>query len=83
MRARVAGLRGALDAALAPLPGGRRWCGLSAGKGLFATLPLSPAQIEKLRADHAIYVVPGGRINVAGLTEAGAARVAAALAGLA
>ncbi|MFT4795395.1 MAG: aspartate/tyrosine/aromatic aminotransferase [Paracoccaceae bacterium] len=82
MRMRIDRLRRTLDADLAPLPGGQRWCGLSGGKGLFATLPLSPAQIGVLRADHAIYVVPGGRINVAGLSEAVAGRVAAALAGL-
>lgn len=82
MRARIAGLRAALDAALAPLPGGRRWCGLEGGKGLFATLPLSPAQIAALKDEHAIYVVPGGRINIAGLPQDRVGRVAAALAAL-
>ena len=36
--------------------------------GLFAMLPLTPAQIQTLRADHAIYMAGSGRINIAGLT---------------
>lgn len=83
MRGRINRLRAELDAALGAAPGGARWQGLGAGRGLFATLPLSPAQIEDLRREHAVYVVPGGRVNVAGLPEGGAAGVAAALAGLA
>lgn len=36
------------------------------GKGMFATLPLSPAQVEWLRDRHAIYMAGSGRINIAG-----------------
>lgn len=36
--------------------------------GLFSILPLSPAQIQTLRDDHAIYMAGSGRINIAGLT---------------
>jgi aspartate/tyrosine/aromatic aminotransferase len=82
MRARINALRAALDAALAATPGGGRWRGLAEGKGLFATLPLSPAQIVHLREVHGIYVVPGGRVNIAGLPEGASPRVAAALAAL-
>jgi aromatic-amino-acid transaminase len=39
-------------------------------RGLFSTLRLSPDQIETLRRDHAVYMVPSGRINIAGLTSA-------------
>jgi aromatic-amino-acid transaminase len=62
MRARVADLRQRLAKAapaLAPLAGQH---------GLFALLPLSPAQVAKLREDHAIYMAGSGRINLAGLT---------------
>jgi len=38
--------------------------------GLFAQLPLSPAQVTKLRTEHAVYMASSGRINVAGLTPA-------------
>ncbi|MGH6997859.1 MAG: aminotransferase class I/II-fold pyridoxal phosphate-dependent enzyme, partial [Phenylobacterium sp.] len=35
--------------------------------GLFALLPLSPAQVEAMRRDHAVYMAGSGRINIAGL----------------
>jgi aromatic-amino-acid transaminase len=62
MRSRVADLRQRLAKAapaLAPLAGQH---------GLFALLPLSPAQVASLREDHAIYMAGSGRINLAGLT---------------
>lgn len=37
--------------------------------GLFALLPLSPAQVEAMRSDHAVYMAGSGRINIAGLTD--------------
>lgn len=36
--------------------------------GLFSLLPLTPAQVETLRRDHAAYMAGSGRINLAGLT---------------
>lgn len=36
--------------------------------GLFSLLPLTPAQVETLRRDHAVYMAGSGRINLAGLT---------------
>jgi aromatic-amino-acid transaminase len=39
-------------------------------RGLFAMLPLTADQIATLRKEHAIYMAPSGRINVAGLTLA-------------
>jgi aromatic-amino-acid transaminase len=62
MRTRVADLRQRLATAvplLAPLAGQH---------GLFALLPLSSAQVAKLREDHGIYMAGSGRINLAGLT---------------
>ncbi|GAA3270473.1 hypothetical protein GCM10020258_44330 [Sphingomonas yabuuchiae] len=40
------------------------------GKGMFATLPLSPTQVEWLRDRHAIYMAGSGRINIAGFNMA-------------
>ena len=59
VRARLAevGQAGAID--LTPL--GQQ-------NGLFSVLPLSPAQILRLRQDHGIYMAGSGRINAAGLT---------------
>ena len=78
MRARVRQVRAALGEAgrvgtldLAPL---------ARGQGMFATLPLGKEQIERLRADHGIYMAGSGRINIAGLTMASLPRFVAALA---
>jgi aromatic-amino-acid transaminase len=34
---------------------------------MFATLPLTKGQVARLKDEHAIYMAPSGRINVAGL----------------
>ncbi|KQV56561.1 MULTISPECIES: amino acid aminotransferase [unclassified Caulobacter] len=62
MRRRVADLRQRLATAvpaLAPLAGQH---------GLFGLLPLSSAQVARLREEHGIYMAGSGRINLAGLT---------------
>jgi aromatic-amino-acid transaminase len=78
MRARIrqvraalgeAGRAGALD--LAPL---------ARGQGMFAVLPLSKEQIERLRSEHGVYMAGSGRINIAGLTMGSLPRFVAALA---
>jgi aromatic-amino-acid transaminase len=38
--------------------------------GMFATLPLTKPQIARLKDEHAIYIVPSGRMNIAGLLAA-------------
>lgn len=40
-------------------------------RGMFSRLPLTPEQIETLRAEHGIYIVGDGRVNIAGLPENG------------
>jgi aromatic-amino-acid transaminase len=37
--------------------------------GMFSFTGLTPEQVQRLRDDHAIYIVSSGRINVAGLNE--------------
>ena len=46
---------------------------------MFATLPLSPTQIEWLRATHGIYMAGSGRINIAGFAPGDIARFGEAL----
>ena len=36
---------------------------------MFSFSGLSPEQVDRLRAEHAIYIVRSGRINVAGITS--------------
>lgn len=72
MRARLAGLRARLA------EGGRigtiDLAAVAHGKGMFATLPLSPAQVEWLRDRHGIYMAGSGRINIAGFNTAAIGR---------
>jgi aromatic-amino-acid transaminase len=61
MRARLVSVRHALaeaDPRLEPLRDQH---------GLFSLLPLTPAQVEAMRRDHAVYMAGSGRINLAGL----------------
>jgi aspartate/tyrosine/aromatic aminotransferase len=84
MRRRITGNRARLVAQLAVsgIDGDREFAldGLLRRRGMFVLLGLSPAQVTRLREEFAVYVVDGGRINVAGLTEANTGPVCAALA---
>ncbi|MCT8000436.1 aromatic amino acid transaminase [Sphingomonas sanguinis] len=77
MRQRLEGLRSTLAA------GGRIGAidlgAVAHGKGMFATLPLSPSQVEWLRDRHGIYMAGSGRINIAGFNSAAIGRFHAAL----
>lgn len=48
--------------------------------GMFSLLALSGATIERLRIDHGVYMAGSGRINVAGLGNGDAVRLAAMIA---
>lgn len=80
MRARVSGLRAMLAAAgqvgridLAPF--GRQ-------RGFFSMLPITPEDVAHLRDADGIYIVPNGRMNVAGLREEQIERLVAGLGSL-
>ncbi|GBR48501.1 amino acid aminotransferase [Neokomagataea thailandica] len=49
------------------------------GKGMFATLPLTPSQVTWLREHYAIYMAHTGRINIAGFGEGDIQRFGSAL----
>jgi len=74
MRERIVGLRQGLAAADASLSA------LAGQHGMFAQLPLSPAQVAHLRTTNGIYMAGSGRINIAGLTPATVGPFAAAYA---
>lgn len=82
MRARMRAMRERLAAGDNEVAG-MNLAPLARQHGLFAMLPLSPAQVERLRADHAVYMAGSGRINVAGLTSHNIDRFIAALAAVA
>jgi aromatic-amino-acid transaminase len=66
----MTGLRAALVAELRHLTNADRFDTLLAHRGMFSRIGADPAQVERLRARHAIYMVGDGRINIAGLNAA-------------
>ncbi len=80
MRTRINEMRAGLAEALNAAQGDASYDWLAEGRGLFARLVASPAQVARLREDHAVYLVEDGRMNIAGLTPATLPRVAEALA---
>ena len=69
MRARLVWARGALIQGLTAR-GVRADCEfVKRQHGLFSMIELTPDQIRRLRDEHSIYVVDGGRVNVAGITS--------------
>ena len=51
-------------------------------RGMFSRLGLTEAQVERLRAEHGIYMVSDSRINIAGLNAGTVPVLAAAVAGV-
>jgi aromatic-amino-acid transaminase len=76
MRERIAGMRRALhDALVARLPG-HDFGYLLSQRGMFSYTGLSKEQVQRLRDEHAIYLIASGRMCVAGLSRANVERVA-------
>lgn len=69
MRSRLNRTRTALTGAIGQLLGDSPFADLDDRRGMFVSLPLGEDQMERLRVEHAIYGVPSGRINLAGVTE--------------
>jgi len=69
MSARIRTLREHLVSAFRAATASDRFDYLTSHKGLFSLTGLKGEQITRLRHDHGIYLVPEGRMNVAGLRE--------------
>ena len=67
IRTGMQGLRASLAAELRRLTNSDRFDFLLNHKGMFSRLGASPEQVERMRAEHGIYMVGDSRINVAGL----------------
>jgi aromatic-amino-acid transaminase len=67
IRTGMIALRESLAAELRRLTNSDRFDFLTRHKGMFSRLGASPEQVERLRAEHGIYMVGDSRINVAGL----------------
>lgn len=79
MRERITGLREGLVRGLTAASDAPEWPALADQRGMFLRLPLSPEQMARLRIDHAVYGVPSGRINLAGVPTAAVDRLANAI----
>lgn len=80
MRNRVNGLRRALADALRDACGSDRFGFLADQRGMFSLLGGTDAQIARLRDEFGVYIVGGGRVNMAGLTQKSIPLVAKAIA---
>lgn len=63
-------LRRALAEDLRRLSGSDRFAFLGAHQGMFSRLGATEAQVDRLRAEHGIYMVSDSRLNIAGLNAA-------------
>ena len=63
------GLRQQLADELRRLTNSDRFDFLADHRGMFSQLGTAPELVEKLRADHGIYMVSDSRMNIAGLNE--------------
>ncbi|MEM7074483.1 MAG: amino acid aminotransferase [Pseudomonadota bacterium] len=69
VRSGMLNLRSGLAAELRKHSGSDRFGFIGQHRGMFSRLGLAPDQIERLRKEHAIYMVGDSRINIAGLNE--------------
>jgi aromatic-amino-acid transaminase len=79
MRRRMLDLRLRFADALRRQSNSDRFDFIAQHRGMFSRLGLSEAQVERLRAEHGVYMVGDSRINVAGLPEDGLDRLAKAI----
>jgi aspartate aminotransferase len=69
VRLTMLGLRTQLAAELQRLSGSDRFGFLAQHRGMFSRLGTTPEMVEKLRAEHGIYMVGDSRMNIAGLNK--------------
>ncbi|MEM8742695.1 MAG: amino acid aminotransferase [Pseudomonadota bacterium] len=79
MRLRMLRLREGLAEALRRETNDSRFDFVAKHRGMFSRLGAGGAPVERIRAEHGIYIVGDGRINVAGLPEDGLDRLARAM----
>lgn len=81
MRAVVVGNRQRLVAAAQATGLGNRLGFIGDQYGMFSLLPISTDAVEKLRTEHGVYVVGGGRINLCGVNESNVQRLVSVIEG--
>ena len=80
MRERILAMRKALHAVLCTKLPGRDFGYFLSQRGMFSYTGMSVAQVDRLREEHAVYMVRSGRICVAGLNTSNVEATAVAMA---
>ena len=80
MRERIQAMRRALHEVLRARVPGRDFGYLLTQRGMFSYTGLSPQQVDRLREEHAVYLIRSGRMCVAGLNRGNVERTAQAFA---
>ena len=80
MRLRILAMRQRLHGVLTDRPPGRDFGYFLSQRGMFSYTGLTAAQVDRLREEHAVYLVRSGRMCVAGLNSRNVEPVAAAMA---
>ena len=80
MRERILAMRRALHTRLVALAPGQDLAYLLSQRGMFSYTGLSATQVDRLREQHAVYLLRSGRICVAGLNTGNLERTAVAIA---
>jgi aromatic-amino-acid transaminase len=80
MRARILAMRHSLHAVLTKAVPGRNFDYFLTQRGMFSYTGLTAAQVDRLREEHAVYLVRSGRMCLAGLTTRNVQPVAQAFA---
>lgn len=79
MRNRMIDLRQLFSEALNVQGGEAMSAAIKNQNGMFSTLPLTQSQAERLRNEHAVYLLNSGRINIAGANRNNIPRLAEAI----
>jgi aromatic-amino-acid transaminase len=82
MRERILAMRRSLHGVLSARLPGRDFGYFLNQRGMFSYTGLSAAQVDRLREEHAVYLVRSGRMCVAGLSTGNVERVAQAFAAI-
>jgi aspartate aminotransferase len=68
MADRIIGMRTALTHSLKRAGSTRNWAHISKQIGMFCYTGLTPQQVDRLAAEHSVYLTRNGRISIAGIT---------------
>ena len=80
MRKRMLAMRETLHAVLTARIPGRDFGYVLRQRGMFSYTGLTPEQVDRLREEHAVYLVRSGRMCVAGLNSSNVEATAVAMA---